>query len=69
MNKIRNDINCPFLVRFSCPGVKDKSLPVIFRRVKITHCNPKHSCGLSIHAYKNVSKSSKSKNKLNYKAI
>ena len=69
MNKLRNKLDCPFIVRFSCPGVKDKSLPAIFRKVNITFCNPIHNCGLSKSSYRKASHSSKSQNKFEYKVI
>ena len=65
----RSRIDCPFLVRFSCPGIKDKSVHPIFRQVNITKCNPKHSCGLSTSSYRAASRLSKSQSKFDYKAL
>ena len=63
-NKIslfRENYACPFLIRFSIPGVKTKTIPTIFREVNITQVVPHHTCGLckqSFHTANRISKGS-----------
>ena len=59
ISMIKNSIACPFLVRFSIPGIKKKNLPPISREVKITPVVPHNSCGLCNQSFRAVNRMSK----------
>ena len=52
VSMIKMSIACPFLIRFSIPGIKKKMLPPIFREVKITQVVPHHTCGLCNQSFR-----------------
>ena len=62
-------IDCPFIIRWSVPGVKDKSLPTICRQVTITKCDPTHNCGISCESFRNASRMSKCSKKFDIKTL
>ena len=67
--KLKDQIKCPFVIRWSCPGVKDKSLAPIFRKVYVTQCNPVHSCGLCKESFRIAMRMSKIPNKYDLKSL
>ena len=69
IKKLKSQIQCPFIIRWSCPGVKDKSLAPIFRKIFITHCNPRHTCGLCKESFRIATKMSKSGNKYDVNSL
>ena len=56
-------IDCPFRILWSISGVKDKSVPTIFRKFFITKCNPTHNYGMSFESFMNASRMSKATKK------
>ena len=62
-------IDCPFIIRWSIPGVKNKSLPTIFRQVTITECDPTHNCGMSFESFRNDTCMSKCSRKFDIKIL
>ena len=67
--QLKDQIRCPFFIRWSCPGVKDKSLAPIFRKVYIIQCNPVHRCGLCKESFRIAMRMSKSKDKYDIKSL
>ena len=41
---LKNMIDCPFRIHWSIPGVKNKSVPIKFRKVFITKYDSNHNC-------------------------
>ena len=66
---LKECIKCPFVIRFSIPGVKNKDKPPIFYEVKITQVNAKHSCGLSTMSFRAANRMSTSAKKFNLEAL
>mgnify|MGYP001326897952 CR=1 FL=1 len=69
IRKMKTQINCPFVIRWSCPGIKDKSQAPIFRKVYITQCNPNHTCGICVESFRIAMRMSKSSGKFDLKTL
>ena len=66
---MKDIVQCPFIIRFSIPGVKNKSLPSIFYTVKITHVNANHTCKLSSYSFRTAKRISTSAQKIDINAL
>ena len=60
-------MKCPFIMQCSCPGVEDKSLFPIFRKVHITQCNPRRICTQCSSAFRIAGNMFKSTMQVNLK--
>ena len=69
IRKLKTQINCPFVIRWSCPGIKDKSQAPIFRKVYITQCNPNHNCGICVESFRIAMRMSKSSGKFDLNTL
>ena len=58
--RLKDSTACPFVIRFSIPGVKNKSLPTILKEVKLTEVVTSHNCGLCNESFRTASRMSKS---------
>ena len=66
---IKDQVQCPFMIRFSIPGIKNKKRPTIFYEVRITQVNPSHTCLLSPLSFRVDKRSSTSTKKIELNAL
>ena len=68
-SSIKEKVNCPFVIRFSMPGIKKKLKPPIFHVVRITFVNPSHLCQFSPQSYNVAKRKSTSIKKIELSAL
>ena len=66
---IKEQVQCPFTIRFSIPGIKNKKRPTIFYEVNITEVNATHKCKLSPYSFRVAKRSSTSTKKIEINAL
>ena len=49
---LKESIKCPFVIRFSIPGIKKRLRPPIFHKVKITYVNAEHTCNFCVQSFR-----------------
>ena len=66
---VKDQVKCPFIIRFSIPGIKNKKRPTIFYEVRITQVVATHTCQLSHLAFKVAKRISTSTKKIDLNAL
>ena len=69
MSLFKNITACPFVIRFTILSVKNKSVPTIFREVRITQVVPHHNCGLCNQSFRTANRMSKSSIKFDLNSL
>ena len=67
--RLKQSIACPFVIRFSIPGIKNQSIPAIFRQVNITEVITSHNCGLCNESFRAANRMSRSSIKFDLKSL